>query len=144
MKLPVHDIGLLRREVELSPFCPNCSADLTGPGALLLWEYQDQKRYTSKDDSGFRWGTDLPEGGDSYIEIEWHCSNCDSVLVEGGSFPVAEGVVVNEDDYRRLLFERDHARKQIKELQERGNELVEEVRALKKKSEVSSDEQRQA
>lgn len=82
MKLTVHDLIVVEREIELPEKCPNCSHEFQEGDDLKVWEYQDQCRVaTLLPEGGIDW-PDLPAGGDCYLYISWHCDECDHVLLE--------------------------------------------------------------
>ena len=84
MRLPVADVAVTTYTVEAPEICPECGADLTTKYALKHWEYQDQSRSaTMHEGTDLGWESDLPEGGDNYIPLEWYCAACDHRLAGG-------------------------------------------------------------
>lgn len=96
-KVMIHDVLILWREIEIPERCPGfvndkndvCGADLTQPGALRVYEYQDQNRranLTLESVSGdnIDWSEQMPQQGDDSMEVGYCCADCDHEFENGG------------------------------------------------------------
>jgi hypothetical protein len=87
MKVQVHDIITVAREIELPEACPKCGVLLEGEGTeFQVIEYQDQIRHAQieavEDDGEVNFGwPDLPNCGDSFLYISWSCE-CGELLAD--------------------------------------------------------------
>lgn len=79
------DVAITRRTVAIPLMCPNreCGADLSQPAALLLWEYQDQKRHATAEENGELDWPDVPKAGEGTLQMSWHCAECEHTLAVG-------------------------------------------------------------
>lgn len=97
-EVTVCDRVVRHRKVEVPSKCPGCGADLTFPGAMRVWEFQDQCRYAHFDDAepeGLNWGSYIPDSGESFMLVEFQCKECEHVLAEN-----EELIVDGEDETR--------------------------------------------
>ncbi len=80
IEVTIATVDIAERKVTLPDKCLVCEADLTQPGALTHWEYQDQRRTVSVKDDEIDWDDVLPTSGESFIPLEWRCTLCSHKL----------------------------------------------------------------
>jgi len=80
MELPVDDLIVRQRIVQVPDHCPNCGADLTKQGAIRVWEYQDQHRQMHFLEDTVEFEDDLPQQGETYLLIFYECRECEHYL----------------------------------------------------------------
>lgn len=78
IRLPIHDMIVLSREVRIQSTCPSCGADLTK--YLKAYEYQLYSRYAQVINGELEHQGNI-EGFDGEYSEEWKCGECDYVLV---------------------------------------------------------------
>ena len=89
MKLPISDVTITVRMVEVPDRCPNCEADLTETDSIEEFSYLDVSYRGALDktgktagleygDQGFNW-----HGNANIVGMNYMCRACDHVLAEG-------------------------------------------------------------
>jgi hypothetical protein len=89
--VPVTDVAIRSRNIELPGTCPGCHRPLHAEGALKVWGFADESRSgrlrgAGDEDSvgGLVLGHDVPRGGETFIDnVAISCRYCDHVFVEG-------------------------------------------------------------
>jgi hypothetical protein len=97
-KVTVCDLVVREREVDVPSKCPRCGADLTFPGSMKVWEFQDQCRPAHFDDAeqeGLNWGDCLPSSGETFMPVEFQCKECEHTLLHN-----EELTITGEDETR--------------------------------------------
>lgn len=74
IKVPIHDMLVIYREVEIPDVCPKCGADLKKN--LEAVELQGYLRCVDTNDSGELHYYANSEGIDEEYATEWRCSQC--------------------------------------------------------------------
>jgi len=85
IKVEICDVTVTRRIANIPVRCPNpkCLHDLTQPSALKVWEFADHTRHATIEEGGDLDWPDVPEAGESHMQMSFSCARCDWTLGAG-------------------------------------------------------------
>lgn len=82
----VADVTYTNREEPLPERCPKCNADLRGPHAVVLFEYEVHRKTVTIDKDGtVNWDDHIygPSEDSGVAPVEYQCAACEHKLLTG-------------------------------------------------------------
>jgi len=102
IELYVQDVVTRTRRVTIADKCPKCGADLRGPNAIVLEQYEASRAWmTIPEEDDIEWGNwekRDSKGAEGYIAVGYTCSACGEFLITSSEVKIDVGDDENLQD----------------------------------------------